>query len=407
MKNIRHLIALMALVLTFGTVQAENLNLLRSRSGKDPWQILQITLYNHHVDTTELSVESPIDSVLLHEILPDLRKAYHVDKESVYLNHSTMLGEVICSFMKVKYAGCKGEIYDYYKLRYSPRQLFVYYLNKYPDSPYAEEMRLKMECIDQSRAWRRCVTMKDYYEVYTTYGTSYCPYNGFSNIAKINNLLRENMALYVNNDSLSEDDDDSMYLEASVYDNINLSLVAPTSRIGHSSFFVCNSGRVSSFTVSFIGSSAINVVLEHGRYQWVELENGEYEIKITASNGDEWWPYGRERVSIEDGLYAACWSDYDNVLMQETLPIELKSEMIHYLVERIISELSNLSKLDYETSRTLLTHYLQKLFFDMDNQEEMDVLCKKYTDKENIEDTIKILSEEFQSYQKHLVTEKL
>ena len=130
MKNIRHLIALMAAILTLGTARAGNLDIQRSKPGKDPWQIMQTILYNHHVDTTGLSVISPIDSALLVEILPDLKKAYHVDQESPYLNHSTLLGEVICSFMKVKYAGLKGETYDYYKLRYTPRRLYYYYLKK-------------------------------------------------------------------------------------------------------------------------------------------------------------------------------------------------------------------------------------------------------------------------------------
>lgn len=196
MKHIRRIITITTVIFTIGTAHADSLNILRSKQGKDPWQIMQTIMYNHNVDTTELSVESPIDSVLLFEILPDLKKAYHVDREPPFLSHSEMLGEVICSFMRVKYAGYKDEIHDYYKLRYSPRQLFVYYLNKYPNSPYVEEMRLKMECIDQSRAWRRCKSMDDYNKVYSVYGASYCPYSGFSNIAKRNNALRENMALF-------------------------------------------------------------------------------------------------------------------------------------------------------------------------------------------------------------------
>ena len=195
MKNIKTIIALLAtVVLTFGALHAESLNMQHSRADKDPWQIMQAALYNHNMDTTDLSVESPIGFPFLLEILPDLEKAYQV-KTNVYIDYTT-LGDVICAFMNAKYAHKSGEMYDYYKIRYSSRPSYRHYLEKYPNSPYAEEMRLKMECIEQSRAWSSCDSMEDYYKVYNAYGPSHCPYGGFSNIAKMNNLLRENMAFY-------------------------------------------------------------------------------------------------------------------------------------------------------------------------------------------------------------------
>lgn len=195
MENVRHFIAFLTTIFLFGTIQAENLDKQRSCRGKDPWQVMQVTLYNHQMDTTDLSVESPIDFQLLCEILPDLEKAYRV-KTNVYIDYTT-LGDVICAFMNAKYVKCSGETYDYYKIRYSSRPAYRHYLEKYPNLPYAEEMRLKMECIEQSRAWSSCDSMDDYYNVYNAYGHSHCPYGGFSSIAKKNNLLRENMAWYV------------------------------------------------------------------------------------------------------------------------------------------------------------------------------------------------------------------
>lgn len=402
MKNIRHLIALMAVVMTLGTAQAGNLDTQRSKPGKDPWQIMQTILYNHHVDTTGLSVISPIDSVLLVEILPDLKKAYHVDQESPYLNHSTMLGEVICSFMKVKYAGLKGETYDYYKLRYTPRRLYYYYLKKYPDSPYAEEMRLKMECIEQCRAWRNCYTMKDYYEVYTLYDTSYCPYGGFSNIAKRNNALRENFALYA--DHYSSQNDADKDLESNHDNGINEFLVAPYNKIGYSSLFIGNVGTIMPFTVSIGGPSSVSVVVESGQHEWVELENGEYEIKVTLSNGDEFWPFENKTVTVEDGLYAVCW--YDHIFIpwpvirsseHECLNPKAVNEMKYILMQSVVEELSAFQQLDYKTRSILMMHYLQKLYYDIEDQEELDELCMEYTDEENITSTIDSIIEVFRS----------
>lgn len=195
MKNSKTIITLLAIaVLAFGPLYAKNHHLQRSRQGKDPWQVMQTILYDHRMDTTNLSVESPIDYQFLLEILPDLEKAYQV-KTNVYIDYTT-LGDVICAFMNAKYAHQSGETYDYYKTRYSSRPSYRHYLEKYPNSPYAEEMRLKMECIEQSRAWSSCDSIEEYYNVYNTYGPSHCPYGGFSSIAKMNNLLRENMALY-------------------------------------------------------------------------------------------------------------------------------------------------------------------------------------------------------------------
>lgn len=166
---------------------------------------MQTTLYNHDVDTIDLSVDSPIDFSLILEILPDLEKAYHV-KTNIYYDYTT-LGDVICAFMNAQYAGCSGEIYDYYKIRYSSRPAYYQYLEKYPNSPFAEEVRLKMECVSQNRAWGKCDIMEDFVAVYNLYGPSYCPYGGFSNIAKRNNNLREYMALYIDYYSSFTDDD--------------------------------------------------------------------------------------------------------------------------------------------------------------------------------------------------------
>ena len=113
MKNIKTIIALLAtVVLTFGAIHAESLNMQHSRADKDPWQIMQAALYNHNMDTTDLSVESPIGFPFLLEILPDLEKAYQV-KTNVYIDYTT-LGDVICAFMNAKYAHQSGEMYDYY-----------------------------------------------------------------------------------------------------------------------------------------------------------------------------------------------------------------------------------------------------------------------------------------------------
>ena len=196
MKNIRHLIALMAAVLVYGAVQAESLNTQGRNRDKDPWQIIQTTLYNHFVDTTGFCVVTPIDADLLVEITPDLKKAFHV-KETVDLSRVSTLGGVICAFMQVKYAGCSGPTYDYYKYRYSERLVYDKYLERYPDSPYAEEMRLKSECLKQYVAWSTCYDEEDYFSVLMNYGSSKCPYGGFAFLASVNNESRELAEDYV------------------------------------------------------------------------------------------------------------------------------------------------------------------------------------------------------------------
>lgn len=196
MKNIRHLIALVATILLFGSVQAENLNKHRSGRGKDPWQIMQTTLYNHYVDTTGFCIVTPIEASLAIEIAPDLAKAFHV-REKVDLSHAETLGEVICAFMQVKYAGCSGQTYDYYKYRYSDRLIYDKYLERYPHSPYAAEMRMKSECLKQYTAWSSCFDENDCFSVLLTYESSHCPYGGFSHLASLNNESRELAEYYI------------------------------------------------------------------------------------------------------------------------------------------------------------------------------------------------------------------
>lgn len=212
MKNIKHLIAFLATILVFGTSQAATPAAHRSSRVKDPWQIMQSVLYNHFVDTTGLCVVTPIDASLLVEITPDLAKAFHV-KEKVDLSHAETLGEVLCAFMMVKYAGRSGQTYDYYKYRYSDKLIYDKYLERYPDSPYAAEMRLKNECLKQYNAWLNSSDAYDCFLVILTYDSSYCPYGGFAQLATLNNESRELAQYYVYNALLQEnhlfDNDDN------------------------------------------------------------------------------------------------------------------------------------------------------------------------------------------------------
>lgn len=198
MKDIKHLLMLTVALLTIGTSHAESLNRQRLSRSKDPWRIMQTILYNHFVDTTGFCVITPIDADLLYEITPDLAKAFHV-KKKVDLSCASTLGEVICVFMQVKFAGCTGQTYDYYKYRYSTKLIYDSYLERYPDSPYAAEMRQKSECLKQYVAWSNCLDANDYLSVLLNYESSSCPYGGFVYLALLNKESRELGAYYVQN----------------------------------------------------------------------------------------------------------------------------------------------------------------------------------------------------------------
>ena len=227
MKNIRHLIAFVATILVFVTAHAATPDAYRSSRGKDPWQIMKTILYNHFVDTTGLCVVTPIEAGLLVEITPDLARAFHV-KEKVDLSHAETLGDVICAFMMVKYARQSGQTYDYYKYRYSNKMIYDKYLERYPDSPYAAEMRQKSECLKQYDAWLNCLDANDYFSVILGYESSHCPYGGFAYIATINNESRALAIYYVQSallqfDNLDDNEDGYyQYDYDDSYDNINL-----------------------------------------------------------------------------------------------------------------------------------------------------------------------------------------
>lgn len=201
MKNIKHLIAFVIAILLFGTAQAATPEAHRSSRGKDHWQTMQTVLYNHFVDTTGLCVISPIDADLLVEITPDLAKAFHV-KEKVDLSQAETLGDVICDFMMVKYAGRSGPTYDYYKYRYSKRLVYDSYVERYPNSPYVAEMRMKSECLKQYYAWMICFDENDYFSVLMNYESSKCPFGGFAQLVSSNNESRE-LAIYYVKSALS------------------------------------------------------------------------------------------------------------------------------------------------------------------------------------------------------------
>ena len=402
MKNFRHLIAIMAVVFAFGTAQAETTN-HRSNRSKDPWQILMTTLDNHFVDTTDLCILSSFDDDVLNRITPDLAKAYQV-KEKVDLSHALSLGDVICEFMRVKYAGRTGQTYDYYKYRFSNNLLYDQYVEKYPNSPYVTEMRLKSECLKQYSALLYCYSAEDYLNVLLTYETSNCPYGGFTNIASANNLSREYAALYIQSEfeengnryggydnyynsygGLYEgtpDPYEDFYNPELFDDDYELAaLLTPNSKIGTSTLCLGNMGNTASLTISFSGPSDFDVVLGQGQYKWIDLQNGKYKIVVTSDNGEIWSPEHND-VTVEDGMYMAYWCDYNGKLLSSAdtgidnyIDDNAGEEMISSILERAKIVLSDLLELDLETSKKLLIHYYQQLLDpDEQNTEEIDLL---------------------------------
>ena len=414
MKNFRLLIAIMAAVITFGTAQAETLNTTRSSRSKNPWQILMITLNNHYVDTTGFSVVTSIDADMLNVITPDLAKAYHV-KEKVDLSHAQSLGDVICEFMRVKYAGRTGQTYDYYKYCYSRTIIHDQYLERYPDSPYATEMRLKGECLKQYTAWSYCYDTEDYLDVLIKYESSYCPYGGFTNIASANNTSRESAAYYIQAevsqkgypynsfyDYLYDNGDGSNYgsynlgepyynfseKEDSNDDNEIATLVTPNSQIGHSVVCIGNMGNKASLSVSFSGPSSVDVVLDHGQFKWVDLENGEYEVIVTSNNGCVWSPNGSNSIAVKDGVYMTYWCDYNGKLLSSAdeniddhIDNDAGEQMVFSVLNKAIGTLSDLLKLDHETTKELLIHYIQQTM-DPDEQykDAMELIYNELTE---------------------------
>lgn len=187
------------------------------------------------------------------------------------------------------------------------------------------------------------------------------------------------------------------------YDDINRALVVPYGKIGHSVFFVGNSCKAISYTISFLGSSTLEVSLEPRQHRWIELKNGLYKIKVTTASGIEWWPYGMEEVNIEDAIYAGFWFDFFGMNRTTIDFAELDDYdqrttdvMYNIVINRAIEELSSLMRLDYKTQRMLMLHFMQKIYADKKTPEEIS----KYADKGNIENTIRDLLEEAQSAKK-------
>lgn len=414
MKNIRHFFAIMVALLAMGTTHAESFSANRSSRSKDPWQILQSTLYSHFVDTTGLSIISPIDSDLLHIITPDLAKAYRVE-EKVDLSHVLTLGDVICDFMRVKYAGRTGQTYDYYKYRFSCNMVYDQYLERYPHSPYSAEMRLKNECLKQYTAWVNCYDTEDYFDVLLNYESSYCPYGGFTNIAILNNESREQAEYYIQHDlSPNSKSYGETYSEGGYGDLFNMgkglfedlddrgtlfsldeevaTLVTPNSYMGHSALCLGNMGKDVSIVVSFDGPSTLKVVLDHGQYKWVDLENGEYDVAVTSSNGDVWTPSRNGKVSVENGVYMTSWCDHNGVRLltddqyfEDYVDAYANGEMCYSVVKRAVNELSELSEFDHETLRSLLMQYVQNYMEPYEKtQQGMEKLYNELTD-ENID----------------------
>lgn len=412
MKNIKHIIALIAIVLTFNVAQANGLNTYQPKKSKNPWQIMQTTLYNHFVDTVGISILTPIESDLLHEITPDLSKAYKV-QDPVDLSRATTLGEVICAFMNVKYAGHSGETYDYYKYRYSNKFIYDMYLDRYPNSPFATEMRLKDECLKQYEAWLNSVDMEDYFTVLMDYDSCYCPYGGFSNIAAANNKTREEAEYYIYF-GLSQKEDpynDHDYYEEIVpsfdLEKEMLTLITPNSKIGHSTLCVGNMGTNATITVSLDGPSPIDVVVDHGQYKWIDLKNGNYNVVVTSSNGSFWIPKDGKSFVVEDGMYMSYWCDYngkllstDDVDINDHIDADAGGEMFFSILDRANTEWTEISKQDKPIVKKLLLHYIQQnkdlLGF---SELEIEQLPYELTD-ENIDLFIIIFKEYFKALEK-------
>lgn len=361
MKNFKKIIVLALAVFTICIAQAETPDTQRNVEGKTPWQIMQVTLYNHFVDTTALSVVSPIEAQLKSEIIPDLAKAYHVS-QPVDLSQASTLGEVICVFMRQKYAGRSGEIYDYYKYRYSPRQIYGHYLERYPNSPYAEEMRLKGECLDLYYALNESEENHSWVLTYGSY--SYCPFEGFTAIATINNTNLDYYSYLLS----VEDWEDDYEIQG---------LVSPYSESGNSLLCFGNVGRYEPITVLLQGPATIRVLLEPGKYEWVKVENGNYDMTVICNEDKDWAEQVEEKISVEDAIYGMCWyssfgyvNRWTDYSYSGNLDGRAEKEYISDLVAMVKDELTKLAALDYDISRHILMNFVDQVFSDSKSDAE-------------------------------------
>lgn len=162
------------------------------KKSQDPWRTMMAVMSQLGMDTNGVSVATEVDKSMRFALLDAYKQAMKV-KEYVALDPGVALGEYVSATVKVKYAKKKGEEWDYRKVQYGIDQWEMRdFLERYPQSEHADEIRAKAECLQQYKEWK----------LYGTFGSgvtkmardypdnTVCPYEGYVPLARVQNAWR-------------------------------------------------------------------------------------------------------------------------------------------------------------------------------------------------------------------------
>lgn len=289
--------------------------------GDTPFGVFCNLWQEQNQKSQELTLLTPVPSEVLNQISPLLKKSLKV-KTDVKYDLPTNVSGVLTTLLKEKYGKKSNEKNDFYAIQYSMDSSdFENYLNKYPNSKFADEAKARLECFKENELWEIAAKNKtrEAYEAFANYCTdhSLVEYEGCEAISKNNHTSASAIAEWYALSDRSKGNNPEIYNAYSKYIN----------KYGNSSIFS--------------GEAKDSMNLNKDRFDWsiAKEENtiGAYKeyIKNHGNGRFAWkakslvkemelWEKAQESDKYED--YCAYYTEYPDGLFAPQATEKIKKE---------------------------------------------------------------------------------
>ncbi len=158
--------------------------------GDTPFGIFCNLWLEQNQGSQELTLLTPVPSETLNQLSPLLKKSLKV-KTDVKYDLPTNVSGVLTTLLKERNGKKSNEKNDFYAIQYSMDSSdFENYLNKYPNSKFADEAKARLECFKENELWEIAAKSKTRkaYEAFANYCAdhSLVEYEGCEAISKNN-----------------------------------------------------------------------------------------------------------------------------------------------------------------------------------------------------------------------------
>lgn len=149
-------------------------------------------LETNGIETEGLTMETILPDSSLSQLTPQLKKKFNIRKDVIFPENANV-SQALMTLMNAKYEKKNNKKANFFKIQYSlSDDDFAWYLEKYPNSRFAQEAYAKQQCTQQHEAWIEAF-QEGNRDTYFAYGLQYfssadCEYEGYELISHTDNM---------------------------------------------------------------------------------------------------------------------------------------------------------------------------------------------------------------------------